>query len=392
MKKLLLSTTAVAAFAFATEAEANSLQVNVGGFVDFQAGYVSDDVVGDTATNSDNEINFNTDSEIHFIIEGKADNGLEYGAVVELEANVGGQNSFDAGDNADKAYVYLQGGWGRLEGGENKGAEEALAVDTANFASGTGGVDGDFFRFAAIPTNFNGAFKPALALEHAGNNAGGFGGDTALDEDATKLTYYSPRFSGFQVGVSYIPNSGDTSRTTGAPVIGAGFTDATTGVTGANAGFEDVFTGGINFTDQFDGIGVAASLTGITGEAVAAGDDLEGFQVGLNLSAAGFTIGGSYGDQELSSAGVDVESDFFDIGVGYAAGPWSVSATYIDAETEFGAATDEFENFVLGADYQLAPGLVPYAEVSFFEFDGGAVDGTGDNEGTVVILGTELTF
>ena len=156
MKKLLLSTTAIAAFAVTAGAQANSLQVNVGGYVDFQAGYTSDDVVGD-GTDENNETNFNTDSEIHFIVEGKADNGLEYGAVVELEANVGATTDpYDSGVNADKAYLYLQGGWGRVEMGENTGAEEALAVNTGNFASATGGVDGDYYRYAGTTATLTG--------------------------------------------------------------------------------------------------------------------------------------------------------------------------------------------------------------------------------------------
>lgn len=375
MKKLLLSTTAIAAFAVTAEAEANSLQVNVGGYVDFQAGYVSDDIVGENG-NDANETNFNTDSEIHFIIEGKADNGLEYGAVVELEANVGTTNdTFDNGDNADKAYLFVQGGWGRVELGENTGAEEALAVTTANFASATGGIDGDFFRFAGIGANQAFLIKPRLALAANGATA-------ENDEDATKITYYSPRFSGFQVGVSYIPNTGSTNRNAAGGTVNAGSN-------------ENVFTGGVNYTGQFDEIGVAASLTGITGDGQSAGtNDLEGYQAGANISLAGFTLGGSYGDFDNSvnvlGAVVSADSEYYDIGLGYAAGPYSASVTYIDSENEIAGVNNDFDNIVIGADYQLAPGFVPYAEVSFFDYDSPVAGAS--NDGTVVILGTELTF
>ncbi len=108
----------------------------------------------------------------------------------------------------------------------------------------------------------------------------------------------------------------------------------------------------------------------------------------MNVSYAGLTVGGSFGDWNDSdqSAGATESSEYWTLGASYEFGPAAVSATFLDSEFE----DNEFHNIVLGADYQLAPGLVPYIEVSFFEFD---EDGTDtDNEGTVVLIGTELTF
>ena len=433
MKKTLLTTTAIIAAFVATDANAGNLQVNVGGFADFQAANIDDDIVDLTANANDTD--FNTDSEIHVSVEGAADNGLEYGAVVEVETNVGATgDTYDEGVNADKAYLFVQGGWGRVEAGENTGAEEALSVNTGSFASATGGVDGDFYRYIAAPTgslaavtddataeimsdNFRGITKPKLGMAHSGTNSLT---NEGADEDATKITYYSPRFAGFQVGASYVPNTGDTGRPGAA---GTG--------TGDN---EDLFSAGVNYTNQFDQVGVAASLTGISGSskdaeanyAVAAGagtlgttattvvitdaaQDIEGYAGGLNLTYAGFTVGGSYGDYQDTLGNFD--SNYYDLGLGYAAGPFSVSATYLNSEVDrpnvtvnnganAGVTTDddilvsdsEFSNFVLGADYQLAPGLVPYAEVAFYEFEGGNTTTATDNDGTVVIVGTELSF
>lgn len=434
MKKTFLTTTAIIAAFAATDAQADSLQVNVGGYADFQAGYTTDDAVEAADAN---QTNFNTDAEIHFSVEGASDNGLEYGAVVELEANVGdGSDNYDNGTNADKAYLFVQGGWGRVEMGENTGAEEALAVNTGNFASATGGVEGDFYRYISAPTTAgdnaatisaalvtagfdqtdttadvatvtlgsSAIIKPKLISAHSGTSSLG----DAADEDATKITYYSPRFAGFQLGASYTANSNDTSR--------SGSADVTT------TGNEDVFSGGINYTTQYEEIGIAASLTGLVGDAKTAGvadsfaaatytaatggTDIEGYAAGLNLTFAGFTLGGSYGDYQDSLGSVD--STYYDLGLGYTVGAFSTSVTYLNSEVD-GTSTitvadagglaanadvltlnqnSEFENLVIGADYQLAPGLVPYAEVAFYEYEAG----TTDNEGTVVMLGTQLSF
>lgn len=410
MKKTFLTTTAIIAAFAATDAKAGDLQVNVGGYADFQAGYTSDDIIGE---NDENKTEFNTDAEIHFSVEGSSDNGLEYGAVVELEAGVdsfdNSSDSYDSGTQADKAYLFVQGGWGRVEMGENTGAEEALAVNTGNFASATGGVEGDFYRYIGTAAGsgavvnvddgtatvnsgaFAGIVKPKLVLAHSGT--GSLSGEAA-DEDATKITYYSPRFAGFQIGASYIPNTGDTAR----------FGSGGTGGTGDN---EDTFTGGINYTTQYEDFGLAASLTGLTGSDKNGTADLEGYAAGANLTFAGFTLGGSYGDYQ-DTLGSDAE--YFDVGLGYTTGAFSASVTYLDssvdgvttvlndgADDAAGGGDDDitvtgsdFENIVIGVDYQLAPGLVPYAEVALFEQDTGGA--TGNNEGTVVMLGTQLSF
>ena len=146
MKKLLSTSAFLGALAMtAGHAEAANLQVNVGGFVDFQAAYTSDDRIGtDTgalAGQNANRVNFGTDSEVHFTVEGVADNGLEYGAVIELEADVGNtDNAQNGGLHADKTYLFGQGAWGRVEMGNNTDAAQALGVNSGTFASGTGGV------------------------------------------------------------------------------------------------------------------------------------------------------------------------------------------------------------------------------------------------------------
>lgn len=390
MKKLLSTTAILGALALsAGTAEAANLQVNVGGFIDFQAGYTSDDIIGKgstaSATNDANELNFNNDTEVHFTVEGTADNGLEYGAVIELEADVDNSDlAQNGGLNADKAYLFAQGAWGRVEMGSNTDAAEALSVNSATFASATGGVDGDFYRYAGVPAGGAGfAVRPDLTFANAG--AGATSG-TNFDEDATKLTYYSPRVAGFQAGVSYAPNLDAVGVT--AP---------------SEVGYKNAIAAGLNYTTQVDQFAIklagayeTATSKNDTGT-VTNGEAIEAWELGGNVSFAGFTVGGSYGDLGnvvASTAGVlEVESaDYWDAGVGYAFGPWSASASYFNSTVDqLGAAgNNKFDNIVVGVDYKLAPGLVPYAEVSFFDFDGSTA--TGSNDGTAVIVGTQLTF
>lgn len=367
MKKILLTSALVGTTLLASAAVANPT-VTVGGFIDFQAGLTDQDSTHEVGANSRNA-KFQNDTEVHINVEGTSDSGLIYGAQIELEADVT-SDADNEGLNADKTFIYLQGeNFGRFELGSNTDAAAQLKVDASSIARATGGIDGDFYDFAGISTVGNGQFiiSPDLPTAHA----------LGVREDSNKITYVSPRFSGLQLGVSYSPDQGDVGTA-------AGFT-------GEN-GFdqENVFNLGLNYQYMQNDFDVEASLTGEFGSAEnAAQEDLEAWALGLALSYREFHLAGSYGDWTDSDqlVGAANDSDFWTLGTAYVNGPAGVSITYLDSEY----ATNEFTNLVVGADYSLAPGLVPYVEVSFFDLDAGA-GAANSNDGTVFLIGTELTF
>ncbi len=385
MKKILLATTALiagatigsAAFAggdpvsgvayasgHSKPTNQENLSVIVGGHIDFQAGFADQEAAFETGANS-REYKFQNDTEIHVRAEGTADNGLTYGAVIELEADVSG-DADNQGQNADKTFIYLENQAGRLELGNNSGAEDALGVSAATIARATGGVDGDFYDFANL-SGANFIIRPDLPGAHA----------LGVTEDSTKVTYYTPRFSGLQLGVSYTPDQGDGGTA-------AGFTGEN------NGDQENVFGLGLGYNAAMDGVTVEASLTGEFGTAeTATVEDTQAYGAGLVLGFEGFSVAGSYADWQdsgLATGAVNDDQNVWTLGAAYENGPFGVSVNYLESESQ----DNDFTNVVIGADYQLAPGLVPYVEVSFFEADQAST--TIDNEGSVVLLGTELTF
>lgn len=368
MKKVLLGTTAIVASLVAGSAMAASPKVTVGGYIDFQTGWSDQDLDTPGTTNTSRDIKFQNDTEVHFMIDGKADNGLGYGAVIELEADVNADDR-NEGLNSDRTFVYLEGNWGRSEMGVTAAPSDTMQVDTGTFSRGAGGNDGDWFEYInAGPGGAAFALRPDLPLAHV----------QGVGEDATKIVYYSPRFSGLQLGVSFAPDSGDRGTS-------AGFSGEN------NAGnFENVFQTGVNYEGMFDHVGVNASATGEWGESeVNTTEDLASYALGLSVDVSGFTIGGSWGDWDDSGqvVGSGNDASYWDAGVAYDFGPFGASATYFEGEN----ANNDSQNISLGADYQLAPGLVPYVELNFFELDPAGA-GTTDNDGTVLLLGTELTF
>ena len=419
MKKNLLATTALGMF-FAGAAFADSPVITIGGFADFQVGaalqedefesinnLVTDANGANVASEHSRDYHTKTDTELHIKIDGSTDNGLKYGALIELEADTNTDaNSTRNGNNAERTFVYVETGLGRVEAGANDDAADRLRVDASTFASATGGIAGDYYEYidldgSATTASQGGQFYALPGLPTAVMPEEVVNGTHTERATSNKVSYYSPKVAGFKIGASFTPDQGErgTAASFSPDVIDGNGTNANTAL------FKDVFNAGISFDGEYEGFGVQASLTGETGKAknvtngAVATDGLQSYAFGLNLSFAGLTVGGSYaimdefGSNRAPGVG-DVEAKYWTAGAGYAVGPFSASVTYLDSTITNGAgagADGELQNLVVGADYQLAPGLVPYVEVSFFETDDGTA-GTVDNKGQVFIVGTQVNF
>lgn len=382
MKKVLLGTTALMSL-LASAAFAEAPAVTVGGSIDFQAGMTDQKKDYRTGANSRNG-KFANDTNVDVKVAGKADNGLVYGANIRLLADVTASND-DSGLNADRTYTFIESNFGRIEAGSNVGATKTLKVDASTFARATGGIDGDWYRFVNGDLTDLDVGTGAAHLVYAmtpdlPTDAGILErGDT---ENATNVSYYSPRYSGLQLGVTYTPDTGNRGTA-------AAFTTKYN-----TRQYGNVFSGGLNYKKSFDKVGVAASATGEYGDSENSTlEDLSAYALGLNATYANFTVGGSYGNWmksgQVKGATQNKQVDYWTLGGAYVQGPVGASLTYLNSNRR----ENKFSNVSLGADYQLAPGLVPYAELSFVKFDPNrAISSSRTNDGTVFLLGTQLNF
>ena len=393
MKKILLGSTVLvgAAALFAGAAFAGETpKVTLGGTIDFQAGYVDEDRTASGVLDSNTRGGqFRTESEISLKIDAKTDAGLGYGGeiVIPVDAfqgtNGGTSVDTDILDQTGRAYVYADGSWGRLEGGTNTGAAAALSITAANIAAATGGIDGDWNYYMST-TGTSGIFTPDNVLDHGSVTQ--FGNEST--ESINKVTYYTPRFSGFQAGVSYLFDTSAADRGRVIPAAGP----ATN-----NAGeAENVFVGGINYEGKFSDVSLAAAATGEYGSGeTAATEDLRSYNLGAKLGYMGFSVAGSYGSwgDSLSTIANTEDRDYWTAGAAYEYGPFGASVTYMASTYESAANVDqEFDNLSVGVDYKLAPGFTPYAEVSFVSVDAATAANADDNDATVFIAGTQLSF
>src|SRR3954454_582942 len=217
MKKILLGTTAIAAAALYAQTAQAQITVSLGGYTEFFGAYYDDDVPG--RTNRE----FELETEIVVRADGKADNGLLYGAKIELQNST--PNSGTTGVGTDEASFYLGGTWGRLELGDFDGAADTLKIYAP--VVGIEQLDGDYVDFAGA--------QPAFGI-HIPNS-----------DDASKVMYLTPRFAGFQAGVSYTPESGSEAQN----VVAFKNTE----------GYKDWIEGGVNYTGNFAGFSVALGAT-----------------------------------------------------------------------------------------------------------------------------------
>jgi len=350
-----------------------ALALNVGGFIDFQAGFTDQDSAfeGTGAAGNSREFKTQNDTEIHVRVDGKTDSGINYGAVIELNADVSGDADGDGG-NADKTYIYVgSDAFGRVELGANSGSTTTMNVNAASIARATGGVDGDWYDFVNTTASTGAGFILTPELPAAASAEGG------TREDANKITYYTPSFSGVTLGVSFTPDEGDS-----------GTAAAFTGDLGNDQ--ENVFDIAIGYDQDYDNVNVKASIIGEIGESENAGiEDTNAWGLGLAVASQGFSVAGSYADWSDSGLAVGTVNDdqkVWTLGAAYEQDQFGVSLTYLDSESQ----DNELTNLALGADYQLAPGLVTYVDVSLFDMDGAGT--TVDNDGSVILIGTELSF
>lgn len=389
MKKILLGSTVLvgAAALFAGAAFAGETpKVTLGGTIDFQGGYVSEDNSTGLASGTDANARhgaFRTESELSIKIDAKTDAGLGYGGEIVLP--VDSLQTPAATDQVGREYVYVDGAWGRLEGGSNTGAAAALKVDASSIAHATGGIDGDWNYFmtpntVAAGVTAAGIYTPDNLLDHG--TTAQFGNEN--NESINKVTYYTPRFAGFQAGVSYLF---DTQAGNRGRVIASRANNVA-----SNA--KNVFVGGLNYEGKFSDISVAGSATGEWGQAeTVATQDLRTYNLGGKVGYMGFSVAGSYGswgDSLSLTNGLD-NRDYWTLGAAYEYGPYGASVTYLNSDYQTAAnTTNHFDNLSVGVDYKLAPGFTPYAEVSFADAN---IDGiANDNKATVFIAGTQLSF
>ena len=142
-----------------------------------------------------------TDAEIHFNGSATLDSGLKIHARVELE----GMEEHADGDTIDEYFIAVSGSFGQIVlGGTEAAPTKMLGGFSGSFATGVG--ESLAFDLADwVPS----AGEHFSTLQHARLTTNNGGSD-----DSEKLTYISPNFGGFQIGMRPTCRALQTTTTT----------------------------------------------------------------------------------------------------------------------------------------------------------------------------------
>jgi predicted porin len=245
------------------------------------------------------------------------------------------------------------------------GVEDSVA-DLLHVASPNGGVsvdDGDVIN-VGMYVDTSGAQSVILSSTSLGDMStpGGI-----RNADANRIMYTTPRYAGFQAGISYAPQAAEDSNTTNNPNYG---------ILNSNGRYHDSVEGGLNYREAFGGVGVQLSggvrYMNQTQELSAfAGVDpgtMFGYSLGGQLTFGGFTVGGAYrkitSGHDLPAAGLDqrsLKSDVWSAGARYEIGPYAAGLSCISGEAVGfeTAGTGDLEHFncAVSGTYTLGPGI-----------------------------------
>ncbi|TDP43750.1 porin [Zavarzinia compransoris] len=355
MKKILLGTTALATAVLLTNAAHaadDGLKLTLGGFF---SGVV---LAGDDGNNNSRGISFDSwNSEISFTAEATAANGLTYGFQIQLEGA-------SVADQIDEAYLYLSGGFGRIElGTQDPVAAQMGYVAPSPDATGVLTVNsGDYFINAFTYNS---------------------------DGDAGKINYFTPRIGGFQLGLSYSPD-GTQDPADGA--VSGGF-EPDNNVNGAG----QQFTAGLNYSKEFSGVtlGLSGTYAWLEVESPTVGMDDQtswglGANIGFGAGAGTVTLGGSYLNITNFNFADSDDVSAYDAGVQYAQGPFTVGVQSIWWDQD--SFADTIWGISVGGGYKVAAGLDLSLGYMHWDNQGGGGGAFSNTNADVFLFGTTLSF
>ncbi|USG61432.1 porin [Sneathiella marina] len=386
MKKAILGTTAlvaVSALAVGNASAADKIKLGVGGYMQSTYYYADYDQDKGSAPTSENleriSDRVTQEGEVFFTGSTTLDNGLKIGANIQLEAYAA------SADQIDETYIFIQGSFGRVLFGSEDGAAYLMHYD------------------APSPVPMYSADSPNIYPIGVTNSTRG-----TMFSDKDKISYFTPRFAGFQLGGSYVP---DGSSETGqhsvyAPTqleggLDRGYSLAvnyvnkfggvdlalSAGYNSAEIGKTQTYTGAFAF-DPATGGSTKTSTTAYTTSSAA--EDQSEYTLGAQVGFAGFTVGGGYRKQ-LDIGGVkDADKKTYSAGVKYGMGPWAVGVQYSNSEVDVTSGPKpELENWVIGGQYTLGPGITAFGGVELYDnTSGSGIEG----DSQIYFIGTALSF
>ena len=320
MKKHLLASTALAtvgALALSGAAAAQDKKtmepsLTVSGNWEANVGVANNDVDGQDG------VGVQQDVEVHFNGRAVLDNGITVSTVVELEGNGGS-------DTIDETKFFVSGDFGQIQiGAPDEAGYEMTFGYHGSVSTGTGNQTLEFDVGDWVPNSIKGL--------------GAAGGRVNISSDSDTVAYYTPRFNGFQMGVSYSRSGAEDEKqlhsTANTPAKATPTVkDGKLAIDDGEMGYtqKDIVAAAINYNQKHGDTKVGAAFGYVTAdEPNPAKDDPQNWGGGLWVDFSGVKVGVGYVRHNEVTKGDEL--DRWDIGGRYSWGPNAVSLGYIHLE------------------------------------------------------------
>ncbi len=370
MKNILYGTTALVAVSLlaGTAGAAEKIKLGLGGYWRGAIHIGDNDSDANPQTTDFRSHGLGQESEIYFSGKTTLDNGIKFGVMVQLEGET-------SGDQIDNTYIWTDGSFGRVEFGETWGV--SLLMSSGSVGEMLNG-HGDFGSQAAI------GMLNGLGVNSYGGDAG------ILQTPDQKIQYFTPRMSGFQLGVSYMPENNTGNNSTGGGInstlngnVGNELLDVGANYVGKMGG-TDIRVSGSRFVSDTEATAVGA----------AAGPDADGYSVSGQVGMSGFRIGGRYTKIDDRAGVANTDRVQWRAGVDYASGPYKVGIVYHLANDDVAAVNrdDETRYISVGAQYTMGPGIMLFGGLEFWDFEDSSNTAATQGNNTVGVIGTLFSF
>lgn len=414
MKKLIigiLSSSFLTFSAFAESANSGDVDVKLHGKFEFQAAHREQKKLeGDNQYLSANRKKdaFYTNAGLGVEISNTLESGFKYGANIVLQTTTKSSGLSNHG-----SYLFTESDYGKLEAGSNYAAMSMMSVSGYNISAATGDA---WFNFTNLYNDVDGIYDGKIDDYAPVYVAPVMDGSS---EELRVVSFYSPKFKGLQLGVSYIPDGssfGNSGLKSEIPTKKLYNRDGDS--FDAKISMKDSVSVGLTYEHNIsDGVDVllGAGFQKATNSSKISMLDSEGnkieeklklkdyslYNFGAVINYGNIMLGGSYADAGKSMTNPDYnfakkrQNKFYTAAVGYTSGPIGLSLTYFKNDK----GDNKLDSYTLGTDCKLAPGLQPYFEVTSFKVKNRGFD-TKDGmkqvnikqNGMVYLLGTKIKF
>ena len=366
-------------------------------------------------------------------IDGMASNGLRYGAAAEIRENFMGGNSanYVASQTQTTGSAASESGVTSAQTLFVRKAFTYVGSDKVGIVRlGTGDGLISLFDYTGVFTT--GSWDGGIGnLNNAGVQAvtpnnylltWSFLSGNGVEHGSAKVVYLTPQFFGFDFGVEYDPNQGNSfsQSNTNSPYQSGSCAVASANCIGITSGPDNTrwvnrVAVGARYMGSFSGLdvkaygvyitsgknsGPTAATTIATASGVLKYDALNEFNGGLAFTYAGFTLNGDFttgrtngSNAMVVSGGAPTNAEL--VALSYANGPWSVGAIGAIVDTQgsnqLAGITQRHEfAFAVGGNYKLAPGLNLALEYQYLQKHQGGFNFLS-NGGNIGASGAALT-